>query len=171
MPRRLLLGPSPPRIIPALKHNASLIMIIYLQDPLNFEPTLQIMDIPSADWKENYTLYYSPPFDSWICWFGSWSISTFLNWFLSLSETIVTNNEWMKNAAVIEVCDGQSRNVMIEMCKERRRRRKRKKLDSLLRCILSLTTKYACSSLTICNPELKSLIACSTGAICSSSPK
>jgi hypothetical protein len=43
--------------------------------------------------------------------------------------------------------------------------------DILLRCILSLTTRYACSSLTICKPELKSRIACSTGAICSSSPR
>lgn len=47
----------------------------------------------------------------------------------------------------------------------------RKGRDSLLRCILSLTTRYACSSFTICNPEDKSRIACSTGAICSSSPR
>lgn len=40
--------------------------------------------------------------------------------------------------------------------------------DSLLRCTRSRTTRYACSSLTNCNPALRSLTSCSTGAVCSS---
>lgn len=49
--------------------------------------------------------------------------------------------------------------------------RAKKESDVLFRCILSLTTKYACSSFTNCRFELKSLMACSTGAMCSSSPR
>ena len=39
----------------------------------------------------------------------------------------------------------------------------------LFRCVRSLDTRYACSSLTNCKLDDSSLISCSTGAMCSSS--